>query len=170
MSSRLTAKDVKNQEFNRKMRGYDPEQVDMFLTSVSDEIGRLNLENGKRMEETGSLRKELGGLRSSEDALRNTLVAAQAMSDQMKERADKKGQEIVQEARRGADRILKDAQERLARVESDITRTTLDRETFEHRLRGVLDQHLALLEMRREARDNLDNLRMLPSRIGSDTG
>ena len=69
MSSRLTAKDVKNQEFNRKMRGYDPEQVDMFLTSVSDEIGRLNLENGKRMEETGSLRKELGGLRSSEDAI-----------------------------------------------------------------------------------------------------
>ena len=37
MSSRMTAMDIESQAFHRKLRGYDPEEVDLFLTSVSDE-------------------------------------------------------------------------------------------------------------------------------------
>lgn len=164
MSSRLTAMDVENQEFRRKMRGYDPEEVDLFLTSVSDEVERLNLERSEMLEERGRLRKELEGVRTREEALQKTLVTVQKMTEEMKQRAEKEGELIVQEARLRADRILKDAQDRLSRLETDISRSELERVSFERRLRGMLEQHVALLDMRREAREELDNLRVLPTR------
>ena len=170
MSSRLTAMDVENQEFGRKMRGYDSDQVDLFLKSVADEIERVNLERGEMAEEMGRMRTDLDGLRSGEEALRKTLVSAQKMAEDMKQRAEEESRLIVQEARLQADRTLQEARDRLARLESDISRATMDRESCQRRLRGVLEQHLALLDMREQAHDDLANLRMLPSRTGSEAG
>lgn len=170
MSSRMTAMDVEGQAFRRKLRGYDPEQVDLFLTSVSDEIGRLNLEQSELREELGRLRAERDDLRGREQALQQTLVTAQRLSEELKERARHEGELIVREARLRADSILGDARGQQAQLEADILRSKLERETAERRLRGLLEQHLALLDMRREARGDLDNLRVLPSRAGSEVG
>jgi hypothetical protein len=56
------------------------------------------------------------------------------------------------------------------RLDADISRAKLDRETFERQLRSVIEQHLTLLDMRRDARAGLDNLRVMPNRVGSETG
>jgi cell division initiation protein len=166
MSDRMTARDVENQSFGRKLRGYDPTEVDMFLRSVAEEVERLNLEKGQMREDMGRLRVDLEELRSREQMLQKTLVSAQRMTDEMKERAGKEGELLVREARLQADGLLKDAQDRLLQIESDVTRSNLERETLERRLRGILEQHLALLEMRRQASEELDNLRVMPSRVG----
>ena len=55
MSSRLTAMDIEKQEFGRRLRGYDPEEVRLYLRSVAEEVERLNLENGRLLEEIGEL-------------------------------------------------------------------------------------------------------------------
>ena len=52
MSTRLTAMDIEKQEFARKMRGLDPDEVQMFLRAVAEEIERLNLENATLREVT----------------------------------------------------------------------------------------------------------------------
>jgi cell division initiation protein len=170
MSSHLTAMDVENQVFQRKMRGYDPEQVDLFLTSVSDEIGRLNLEHAELREELGRLKSELEERRGREQALQDTLVTAQRMSEELKERARKEGELIVREARLRADALLGEAREQHAKLEAEILRSKLEREVAERRLRALLEQHLALLDLRREKGTELDNLRVLPSRVGSEAG
>ena len=55
MSDRITAMDVEGQRFNRKVRGFDPEEVTLYLRSVAEEIERLNLDNAKLLEENGRL-------------------------------------------------------------------------------------------------------------------
>jgi cell division initiation protein len=170
MSSRLTAMEIESQAFHSKFRGYDPGEVDLFLKSVAEEVERLNREHGEMLEELGGVRKELEELRAREQTLQKTLVSAQRMTDEMKERAGREGELLVQEARLQAERLLRDAQERLARLEMDINRSKLERGTFERRLRAILEQHLALLEMRDEAHGELDNLRVLPHRLGSEAG
>ena len=55
MSERVTAREVERQQFKRKVRGFDPEEVQLYLFSVSEEIERLNLENGRLLEENGRL-------------------------------------------------------------------------------------------------------------------
>ncbi len=88
------------------------------------------------------------------------------MSDELKERARKEGELLVQEARLRADELLGDAQTKLTRLEMDVTRSNLERDTAERRLRGILEQHLALLDLRQQAHEELDNLRVLPNRAG----
>jgi cell division initiation protein len=163
----MTAMDIENQEFSRKLRGYDPGEVELYLRSVSEEVARLNLENGRMLEDMGRLRKDVEQLRSREQALQKTLVSAQRMTDEMKERAGKECELLVQEARLRADRLLKDATDRLARLEMDVSRSNLERETVERRLRGILEQHLALLDMRQQAHEELDNLHVMPNRAGN---
>ena len=58
MSSRLTAMDIENQDFGRKLRGYDPQEVNLFLQSVAENVERLTLENGELLEELGHLREQ----------------------------------------------------------------------------------------------------------------
>jgi cell division initiation protein len=166
----MTAMEIEKQGFTRKLRGYDPGEVDLFLRSVAEEVGRLNLENGKMLDEVGRMRADLEQLKKHERNLQETLVSAQRMSDEMKERAEKAGQLVMQEARVRAEGMLREAQNRQARIDMDVHRSTLERETCERRLRGVLEQHLALLELRRQARGEVDNVHVLPQRAGGEAG
>jgi cell division initiation protein len=173
MTNRVTAMDVESQEFPRKMRGYDPEQVQMYLRSVAEEIERLQLENGRMREEAGGLRSELKDLREREQTLQQTLVAAQKMAEEMKERAREESDLVVKQARLQAEQITHQAQDVLLQLEADITRSKLERERLERGLRGVIDQHGALLDLRREAEGELDNVRVMPHhdhRVGTEVG
>ena len=170
MSSRLTAMDIENQDFSRKLRGYDPQEVNLFLQSVAENVERLTLENGEILEEQGHLRDQLEALRAHEKTLQETLVSAQRITEEMKDRAGREGELVVQEARHRADCVHAQAQSTLVSLEADINRAKLDRETFERQLRSVIEQHLTLLDMRRDARTKFDNLRVLPHRVGSESG
>lgn len=169
MSDRLTAMDVQKQEFRRRWRGYDAEEVRMYLQSVAEEVVRLHLRNGELREETGQLRGELEELRARERTLQETLVTAQKMADELTERSRARADLIVKEAQMKSERALQDNQDQLARLEAEISRAKLERDLFEKRLRAMIDEHLDLLERRQEGRSGLDNVHPL-RRLGSDAG
>lgn len=170
MDSRQTAMDIEKQEFKRKVRGYDPDDVRLYLKSVAEEVERLHLENGRIREEAGLLRAEIEGLRSREKTLQQTLVSAQGMAEEMKQRARADYELQIKQARLDAEQLLRAAQDELTQIETDILRSRLERETFETRLRSVIDQHLTMLDLRRQARGELDNLRVLTRHSGADAG
>jgi len=155
MSDRITAMEIEEQDFGRKLRGFDPVEVRLYLKSVAAEIERLNLENGEMLESAGQFKSELADVRSREQTLQKTLVSAQTMADELKERARAQADLVVKEARFRADQIVRQAQDLLARIEGDISRSRLERDNVERTLRGVIDQHLALLDLRREARGEM---------------
>ena len=99
--------------------------------------------------------------------MQETLVSAQRMVEEMKNRAVREGESVVQQARERADRLGSEALNTLIRVEDDISRVKLDRETFDRQLRSVIEQHLSLLDQRRDERTTVDKLRVLPDRVGS---
>ena len=45
--------------------------------------------------------------------------------------------------------MLQNAQDQLARLETEISRCKIERDLFERRLRGVIDEHMILLELRK---------------------
>jgi len=170
MSERLTAMDVEKQEFRRSMRGFDPDDVRLYLRSVAEEIERLNLDNGRMLEEIGQLRREVAEHRAHEQSLQQTLVTAQSMAQEVKQRSSAEADLIVREARLKAERTLHETQDQLARLESEISRAKLERDLFEKRLRLMVEEHLSLLDRRREDRDELDNVRVLARRSGAEAG
>lgn len=170
MTSRLTAMDVEKQEFAAKMRGYDREEVRLFLRSVGEEIERLNLENGVLKEEIGHLRDRLEDFRARERTLQETLLTAQRMAAELKDRSEKEAELLVKEARLKAERSLECAQDQLEKIDAEIGRARLERDAFENRVRSGIEEHLALLDLRKKERGQRDNLLFLRRRSGSDTG
>jgi cell division initiation protein len=167
MSSRLTAMDVEKQDFKRTFRGYDRDDVRMFLTAVSEEIERVNLENAQLREEVGALRGRIDDFREREQMLQETLVTAQKMSEELAVRSQKESELLIKEARLKAERLLEQTQDQLSRIEGEIGRAKVERDAFENRLRSAIEEHLALLDLRKQERTELDNVRFLRRRSTS---
>jgi len=148
MAEKLTANDIEKQDFPRKIRGFDPENVRLYLKSVGEEVGRLNLQNAdfRRTFETSA--SELKEYRDREKSLHQALVAAQRLGEEITAKARKEADLLVREARGKAERLLGQAQDQLMRLEGDISHYKLERDAFEKRLRTVIEQHLNLIEMR----------------------
>lgn len=170
MSTRLTAMDIEKQEFTRKMRGYDPDEVQLFLRAVAEEIERLNLENQTVSEESGVLRQRLDDFKDRERTLQETLVTAQMMSADLKDRSKAEADLLVKEARFKAERLLEQAQDQLHALENEIGRLRLEKDAFEGRLRATIEEHLSLLELRKQEKADVDNLRFLRRRSTTDVG
>jgi len=170
VSAPLTAMDVEQQEFTRKVRGYDTDEVKLFLKSVGEELARLNLENATVREEMGQLRERLEEYRQRERMLQDTLLTAQRMAEEHRENSRVESELLVKEARIKAERLLEQAQDQLATLESEIAQARLERDVFENRLRSAVQEHLSLLELRKAERTEVDNLRFLRRRTGSEVG
>lgn len=168
MADRITAMDVEKQEFARRMRGYDQDEVRLFLQSVAAEIERLNLDNANLREEVGTLRARLEDFRERERTLQETLVTAQRMSEEMKDRSQRESDVMIKEARLKAERLLEQAQDQLYLIENEIGRLKLEKDAFENRLRGAIEEHLALLDLRKQEKGEMDNLRFLRRRTSHE--
>jgi len=170
MSTRLTARDIDSQDFTRKMRGFDVDEVRLFLKAVSEEAERLNLENGTLSEENATMKSRLEDFKERERTLQETLLTAQRMSEDMRERSKAEADLLVREARVKAERILAQAQDQLQAVENEIGRLGLERDSFEGRLRAMLEEHLALLDLRKQEKADQESLRFMRRRSTTDVG
>ncbi|HEX4822776.1 MAG TPA: DivIVA domain-containing protein [Candidatus Polarisedimenticolaceae bacterium] len=170
MSTRLTAMDIEKQDFTRKMRGFDPDEVQLFLKAVAEEIERLNFENATLREENGSVRQRLDEFQDRERTLQETLVTAQRMSTDLRDRSKQEAELLVREARVKAERLLEQAQDQLQALENEIGRVRLEKDAFENRLRASIEEHLSLLDLRRQEKADGDNLRFLRRRSTTDVG
>jgi cell division initiation protein len=162
--------DIEKQTFTRKMRGLDPDEVQLFLRAVADELGRLNLENQRLAEETAELRERVDEYKDRERALQETLVTAQMMSADLKVKSKAEADLLVKEARFKAERLLEQAQDQLQALENEIGRLRLEKDAFENRLRAAIEEHLSLLDLRRQEKADTDNLRFLRRRSTTDVG
>lgn len=170
MSVRLTARDVEGQDFTRKMRGFDVEEVRLFLKAVSEEIERVTLENGSLVEANAALKIRVDDFKERERTLQETLVTAQRMSADMKDRSKAEAGLLVKEARVKAERILQQAQDQLHALEDEIGRIRLEKAAFENRLRSMIEEHLSLLDLRKQENSDFENLRFLRRRSTTDVG
>ena len=170
MGTRLTAMDIEKQAFTRKMRGYDPDEVQLFLRAVAEEIERVNLENATLTEAAGVLRQRLDDFKDRERTLQETLVTAQMMSTDLKDRSKAEAELLVKEARFKAERLLEQAQDQLHALENEVGRLRLEKEAFETRLRAAIEEHLSLLDLRKQENADNDSLRFLRRRSTTDVG
>ena len=170
MSDRLTARDIKSQNFKKKVRGYAPEDVKLCLRSIAEEFERVHLENAELREEVGHLKERVEDFRGRERTLQDTLLTAQQMAGDLKTQSKTESELLIKEARIKAERLLEQAQDQLASIEAEISRCKLERDMFENRLRNTIEEHITLIDTRREEREaEPDNVRFLRRRSGAVT-
>lgn len=160
----ITPLEIENHEFKTKFRGADPDEVKAFLGLVAEEFEKLVVSNGKLQDEIAELRERLGELRERERILKETMLTAQKLSQEMKDQANKARDVIIKEAEVRAEQAVAQAQDRVSRLETDILDLKLERNAFETNLKNMLEQHLKLIELRREEEEVASRLRYMPAK------
>lgn len=143
----LSPLEITQREFGRKLRGYDPEEVHTFLEQVAEEMTRLLQQGGEHTAQIQRLEAQVKGYQEREDSLRNTLVTAQKMTEEIKNSAKREAEIIHKEAELRAEKLLEQANLRLAQVQAEIAEMKRQRELFAAKLRGLLKTHLDLLDV-----------------------
>lgn len=143
----LSPLEITQREFDRKFRGLDPDEVHTFLEQIAEEMTRLVQESTDRAAQIQRLEALLRVHQEREESLRNTLVTAQRMTDEIKANARREAELLLKEAELKAERLLEQAHRRLAQVQAEIAEFMRQRDLFVGKLRGLLKTHLELLDV-----------------------
>lgn len=105
----ITPADIGNKEFSRKVRGYDTEEVDMFLDVITVDLEKLIKENLKLKAQLANVEKSTGTIGDSDITVRETLETAKSIMDDLAVSSEKRAKALVENAEMDAAIIIKDA-------------------------------------------------------------
>jgi cell division initiation protein len=157
---RVSPLDMRQQHFRTAMRGFEKTEVISFLAEASNDYEQSLRENDRLRSEIQRLETMLQEHRERETSLRNTLLTAQRLADEVKESAQAEARIVIREAQGRADLLLQKAQGRLEEIERDINELKLRRGDAEGQLEGAIQALYRALEFIRDQDQNRgdDNL------------
>ena len=117
---KISPMDLQRQTFSQRLRGFDPAEVRTYLNIVAEEIAALQRERDGLEQEVQSLRGLVDEHRQRETILKNTLLTAQRLSEEMKDAARNQSESVIKEDEMQADRLIELAQSRAQEVERGI--------------------------------------------------
>lgn len=158
---KITPIDISGHHFAKKMRGFDPEEVRSFLNLVSGEFEKLVIETNTLKEELAQLKAGVADYKERERILKETLLTAQKLAEDIKEAARKEAQLIVKEAEIKGNQLLDQAARKASAIEGVLMQLRVERDTFEQRIRNAVEQHLRLLDMHKQEEHVEDKLRFM---------
>ncbi len=135
---KVTPLDLRQQRFQTVMRGYDRGEVNAFLAEAADDYENALRENDRLRQELGKAEAVLGEHRGQEKNLRNTLLTAQKLADDIRETAQQEASRIVREAEGRADLMLQKSQVRVEEVQREIDGLRMKRREVETSLEGII--------------------------------
>ena len=143
---RITPLDIRNHGFQRRLRGYDLEEVDAFMRMVSEDYESLLREAQTLREKLTRAEMRVEDLSSTEAILKETLTTAQKLGDDLKRTAMKEAEVLICEAEIKGEKILDAAHRRAAKLAEDIREMKHLRARVSNSVRATLETHLSLLE------------------------
>jgi len=147
---RIAPMDLRQQRFRISFRGFDRTEVVAFMTEAADDYEHALREIDRLRQDVSRTEALLSEHREREANLRNTLLTAQRLADEVKEAAQNEARMIVREAQGRADLILQKGHTRLEEVERDITELRLRRRGVEGSLESSIQTLYHALEFIRE--------------------
>lgn len=147
---RITPLDLRQQRFKAAMRGFDKTEVVAFLTEAADDYELVVREMDRLRGEVARMEGLLAEHRSREAHLRDTLMTAQQLSQQVRDQGQKEAKLIVDEAQKRAALLLERAHGRLQAIERDINELHLRRRDTEGSLEASIQALYRALEFVRD--------------------
>jgi cell division initiation protein len=137
---KITPIDIQQQQFKGKMLGgLDPNDVDAFLQTVASEMENLVRENNELKEQQSRQSRDMLDMAEKEKDLRETMLAAQRIIEDMKANAQKEASLVVSEAELKAERIVADSERQLGELKARIEDLRRQKIQFEMSLKALLD-------------------------------
>jgi cell division initiation protein len=135
---KVTPLDLRQHQFRTMFRGFDPNEVTALLEEIADDYEQALRETDRLREEVARMEALLNEHRESERNLRNTLLTAQRLADEIRSGAEQDARRIVKEAEGRSELLLQKTQVRLDEVQREIDGLKMKRRDAETALEGVI--------------------------------
>ncbi len=155
---KLTPLDIRKQVFRKTMRGFDPEDVHVFLDLVADEYEQVLQENSMLAEKARHLSDQIERYHSMEKTLQNSLLTAERVSEEARERSRLEADAVVAESRQRGERILEDSRERLRQLSRQVQELHREKDLFLQRFLSFLEGQIQFLRTHEAELHEIDSI------------
>lgn len=137
----LTPHDIRAQEFQRTIRGYEPTQVESFKQRVAEEFDRVLRDRVQLEERLKGMLEQLRSFRERERAMNEALVAAQQLRADMQAQTGREAEAILREARAEAARLIERAGEEEQVIQQRSESAVRQLASYLTSFRALLERH-----------------------------
>ncbi len=138
--------EIANKTFDRKMMGFDIDQVKDYLIVVAAQLEALIIEKKTLSEELRDKNLQLLEHKDREQVLKNAITQTTEITEKMRTETDRECQLIINDAHQKAEIITQDAKDSLRKIYQEVSDLKKSKMQFEANLKAMAQAHLSLLE------------------------
>ena len=149
----MNAKEISAHRFDKSAFGYKADEVDAYLNEIAAVVNELNAQNAELQNKLEILATKLEEYRQDENSMKEALVGAQRLGNNILKEAREKANEIIEQAQTKGDTIIREAtessQKTLSAVKKDIEKeqhtlllTQREVSNFKSKLLALYKTHL----------------------------
>jgi len=158
---KLAPRDILNQQFSIKMKGFDKDEVNHFLMQIAEMVESDILEREKLKKDLDKVREKVAKFEKREDVLRDTLISAQKFSHEIKMNAEREAELVIKEAEIKAEAIINNAIGRQRELKEEIRNLKFKRMEIENDIINMLGSLKELIETYRKEDEDFEKIEYL---------
>ncbi|KGF13085.1 cell division protein DivIVA [Peptostreptococcus sp. MV1] len=138
----ITPELIESKEFKKGFRGYNEEEVDVFLDTVRVDYEAVIKENESLKEKLEMYKDQVGKYSSIEETLKETLITAQSAAEDTTSSANKKARIIVQEAELQAKQMIDRANNKVVEIRNEYEALVKEFKVFRIKFKSLLEDEM----------------------------
>ncbi len=142
---RVTPLDIIKKEFTPSRKGVDEIEVQNFLEDVRETLDELLKENQRLRDVIKRRDNEIMELKGEESSIKDTLVLARRLTEDLERKSRRESDLIIGEARLEAQRILMETADERRNLQGELTSLRSMKYKMMAEMQSVLDAHNMLL-------------------------
>ncbi len=149
---------IKNQEFNKSVRGYDKDEVKAFLEKLADEYERLLSDNDRLKTEIDRYEEQIKDYKKIEKNLQTAMLSATESTTKAVDSAKKQTALMLKEAELKATQMIEKAKESANTIRDAVLKLREEKKLLVARIKAMIESQSSLLEL------NIESIETKPKR------
>jgi len=142
---RINPIDIRQQQFSKRFRGVDGDEVEAFLEDVAEDYESIMKENALLKEQLAVLEERTRNLAEREKTLQETLVTTHRLAEDMKAASKREAQLVLREAELGAEKMMEESRAEEAKIHTEILALKRVRRQLVDDLRATVTRYERML-------------------------
>lgn len=157
---KLAPSEIKQHDFKKGIRGYNPEEVDSHLEEIHKHYEELYKENSMLKEKIDGYEEKIEHYKNMKEDIQNTLILAQNAAEECKRSAQKEADLTIRNANESAKKILDKANTDVLDVYDDYDKVKREFNKFRTAFRNFMTSQLDVFESLEKGfeGDNIDGI------------
>ena len=138
--------DIQNKEFEKRLKGYDCNEVDDFLDTIIQDYELVCKENQALKDKIGLLTEAVERYKLMEVTMRQSLDVAKQSAEELRQNAAIEAQGLISKAKLDASRLSKQIDDEHLKRHQEMLSMKSQIESYKSRIKTITENMLKMLE------------------------